>query len=305
MIRSRALAAAVLPLTLIAAALTTGCTAAGPTVECAPEGDVSKALVIEGDFGGELTLTSETPVSVESLQRSVLIEGEGAEIGEGDSVQAQFTIIDGETGEVKSNAPADMLNDGESLTDWAQQALTCSRIGDRTAIVVPTPDVIGAGNAESYGLKEESSLILVFDFTDLQKGCETLAPREEKYPEVELGDGTTKPEITIPKCMEEPTELEVTTLSEGDGPVVQEGDTVSFDYVGMFWRTGEIFDSSWDRGQALELPTTQVIEGFSKAMVGQKVGSTVLSVVPDELGYNDGNGVRVFVIDIREIVPAE
>lgn len=59
------------------------------------------------------------------------------------------------------------------------------------------------------------------------------------------------------------------------------------------WLTdGTQFDSSWDRESPDDVLTFQagvggVIQGWDDGIVGQKVGSRVLLVVPSDLGYGE------------------
>ena len=305
--RSRALLAAALPATLLAVSLV-GCTAAGGGiqtdalgVDCAAPGDGSRSVQVDGEFGGAIELTSSTPVDATDVQRSVLIDGTGEVFAEGQQVTATYTIFNGKTGEVIGNQPdASLVNDEASFTDaaWLGEAVRCGAVDQRAVIVMPVDDALNGSDPATLGftdLAADDTFIFVFDFTAAQEVCETTVPRDEEFPKVELGENG--PTITIPECMEEPTELEITTLVEGDGAVVADGDTVTVNYTGVFWRNGEEFDSSWTRGQPAEFPTDGVIEGFKQALVGQKVGSTVLAVLPSEFGYNDGE-VRVFVLEI-------
>ena len=74
------------------------------------------------------------------------------------------------------------------------------------------------------------------------------------------------------------------------------------------WNTGEIFDSSWQRGAPATFPTDGVIQGFRDALVGQTVGSQVIAIIPPDLGYGPQGGTPdgsigaedtiVFVVDI-------
>jgi len=97
-------------------------------------------------------------------------------------------------------------------------------------------------------------------------------------------------------------------LSEGDGPVLEEGSTATLDYYGVNGRTGKKFDDSFSRGEPATFSLAQVVPGFSKGLTGQKQGSRVLIAMPGADGYdsNGGNpqiGVEVgdtliFVVDI-------
>lgn len=76
---------------------------------------------------------------------------------------------------------------------------------------------------------------------------------------------------------------------EGDGAVVAEDNTVTVCYLGVNGRTGERFDSSFDRGKPASFAANGVIAGFQKALVGQKVGSSVGVAIAPQDGYTTGN----------------
>ena len=64
--------------------------------------------------------------------------------------------------------------------------------------------------------------------------------------------------------------------------------TASVCYVGVNGRDGSVFDSSYQRGEPAEFPLNGVVAGFQKAIVGQKVGSTVAVAMTSADGYPDG-----------------
>lgn len=79
-------------------------------------------------------------------------------------------------------------------------------------------------------------------------------------------------------------------LREGTGTQkVGDDATVSINYVGVNGRTGEIFDSSFERGEPTSFPLGSVITGFKVGLVGQSVGSRVLIGMPSEDGYPEGS----------------
>jgi peptidylprolyl isomerase len=93
-------------------------------------------------------------------------------------------------------------------------------------------------------------------------------------------------------------------LTEGDGPVVKDGDDVTVDYMGLRWDTNEVFDESFSR-EPTTFGTGDVVRGFGAALVGQKVGTTLLVSMPPELGYGveeTSNGLggktMVFLVEI-------
>ncbi|HLR83383.1 MAG TPA: FKBP-type peptidyl-prolyl cis-trans isomerase [Nocardioidaceae bacterium] len=122
--------------------------------------------------------------------------------------------------------------------------------------------------------------------------------------EGEYGD---EPKVTVDGTFEvEATDVQV--MSEGDGDAVEETDTVEVDYHGVGGTTGEVFDSSFERGEPARFPLDGVVAGFSKAIAGQHVGSRVAVAVAPEDGYPEGtpdgaikpDESLVFVIDILD-----
>ncbi len=126
------------------------------------------------------------------------------------------------------------------------------------------------------------------------------------FPTVKGGYGT-KPTLTFANANPSKS-LQVKVLSEGTGPVVVKGQLLIADYLGQIWR-GKVFDNSYDRKEPIATPigTGQVIKGWDLGLVGKKVGSRVLLVIPPADGYgsagSSGAGIKgtdtlAFVIDI-------
>lgn len=124
------------------------------------------------------------------------------------------------------------------------------------------------------------------------------------------GDFARKPQLTFESSEASP-ELLVETLIEGDGQVVEAGDTIHCHYLGQIW-DGDIFDNSYDRGQALsfQIGVGMVIRGWDEGLLGHKVGSRVLLSIPSDYGYGSrgvpqagikGGDTLVFVTDIMGI----
>lgn len=120
------------------------------------------------------------------------------------------------------------------------------------------------------------------------------------------GDFGAEPEVDLdtPVSVEETS---VETLTEGDGEEIAEGDTVIVNYAGLNGRSGELFDSSYVRGQPAAFTTTGVIPGLAKALEGQTVGSRVVAAVPPADGFGaegspesriEGDDTLVFVVDL-------
>ncbi len=95
-------------------------------------------------------------------------------------------------------------------------------------------------------------------------------------------------------------------LRPGGDQLLTATSTVTLDYVGVNGTTGEIFDSSYDRGEPATFSLTGVVTGFQKGLEGQAVGSRVLIGMPSSDGYPDGTpdgsiqpgDSIIFVVDI-------
>lgn len=62
-------------------------------------------------------------------------------------------------------------------------------------------------------------------------------------------------------------------------------------YEGSFVDGGEVFDSSFARGEPAEFPLGMVVAGFSEAITHMRPGDEVIATFPGSLGYGpDGRG---------------
>lgn len=105
-----------------------------------------------------------------------------------------------------------------------------------------------------------------------------------------------------------PSELEIEDITLGDGPVAENGKTVSVHYVGVTHSEGEEFDASYNRGTPLEFPlgVGMVIPGWEQGIAGMKVGGRRRLTIPPHLAYGERgaggvigpNETLIFVCDL-------
>lgn len=102
-----------------------------------------------------------------------------------------------------------------------------------------------------------------------------------------------------------PSELTIQEVVIGDGAEAPANSTVKVHYLGVDYETGEEFDSSWSRGEAIEFPLNRLIKGWQDGIPGMKVGGRRTLICPPELAYGPaGSGHRlsgrtlIFVIDL-------
>jgi peptidylprolyl isomerase len=97
-------------------------------------------------------------------------------------------------------------------------------------------------------------------------------------------------------------------LITGTGAVAKEGSNVTVNYVGVLYKTGKEFDSSWSRKQTFSTPLASgsVIPGWVQGIAGMKVGGRRELIIPPSLGYGKAgspptippNATLVFVVDL-------
>ena len=75
-------------------------------------------------------------------------------------------------------------------------------------------------------------------------------------------------------------------IKEGNGPMPKDTSMVKVNYEGRTIE-GKVFDSSYKRGEPLELRANQVIKGWTDALVHMPVGSVWEVYIPQELAYGE------------------
>lgn len=117
----------------------------------------------------------------------------------------------------------------------------------------------------------------------------------------------TKPKVVVPKGAP-PKKLVIKEVEKGSGPAAKPGDEVTVQYVGVSYKSGKEFDSSWSRNEpfSFKLGAGQVIPGWDQGVVGMKVGGRRELIIPSNLAYGpEGsppaigpNETLIFVIDL-------
>ncbi|MGJ4843018.1 FKBP-type peptidyl-prolyl cis-trans isomerase [Leifsonia sp. Le1] len=277
-------------------------------------GDASKSIKVSGDFGATPKVTVPTPLKTTDIERSVVITGKGAEVKGGSSVAIALAAYNGITGKeltpavgFDGQAPQTIQVDDKTYVPGLVRAVECLPLKSRVVLTATAKEAFGSRDISTLNIKPTDPVVFV---VDLAKEVPTRADGKSVtppagFPTVKLSS-SGEPNITIPKS-DPPTETKIGVLKQGDGDVVQPGDTVTVQYKGVLWRNGQTFDSSWSRGESVSFQTTGVVVGFKKALEGQKVGSQVIAIVPPADGYGaKGSGdikatdTMVFVVDILD-----
>lgn len=126
-------------------------------------------------------------------------------------------------------------------------------------------------------------------------------------------DLTGYPVITS-KSSTAPKNIEVKDLVVGKGAAATSSSTVTVQYVGVLYKNGTKFDSSWDGGTPAQFSLTGVVKGFQFGIAGTKgvppmhVGGRRIIIMPASLAYGNkangsipANSPLVFVVDLKAV----
>ncbi len=113
-----------------------------------------------------------------------------------------------------------------------------------------------------------------------------------------------------------PATLQCMDLVVGKGKPATATSTVSVQYVGVLYKNGTFFDSSWKNngGKPVSFPLTGVVAGFTQGIGGagkvapMRVGGRRIMILPASLGYGasangsiPANSPLVFVVDLTKV----
>jgi FKBP-type peptidyl-prolyl cis-trans isomerase len=119
-----------------------------------------------------------------------------------------------------------------------------------------------------------------------------------------------KPVVAVPKGPP-PAKLVIKDLVPGSGQAASTGQSITVNYVGVLYKGGKEFDSSWKTGKPFTTPlsTGSVISGWVQGVAGMKVGGRRELIIPPTLGYGKRgspptippSSTLVFVIDLLSV----
>ena len=288
---------------------------AGPA-EAPPSSVDLDAVTVSGTSAPTVSVSA--PFTVAATQRRVLLAGPGCPVAPGQSVTIDYLGLNGTDGKVfdSSFTKADRAHfvlDPQQIIKGLVTGLSGVSVGSRVLIAVPPADGYGSTGAASAGIGPTDTLLFLVDVkaarTPLSRAAGTAVTPRAGLPKVTL-DGTGKPSIIVPTTAA-PADLVVQPLIKGTGATVTKGQTITVHYTGVIWPGGKEFDSSWTSGTpaSFAIGVGSVISGWDRGLVGQRIGSQVLLVIPPAQGYGTsgkseagikGTDTLVFVIDILD-----
>ncbi len=266
------------------------------------------AVKVEGAYGKSPKVTVKSPWAIDQTRTEVLQPSNGPIVQPGSTVEVNYYGVNGRTGKRFD----DSFSRGQSIAFPLDQVvpgfskgLQGQHQGSRVVVAMPGSDGYDAsGGSPQAGINVGDTLVFVVDIVAVPLSAPagtTVAPKAG-LPTV--SGPVDKPVVTVPKT-DPPTSLVVQPLIEGKGKAVAAADSVTINYTWVDWNTGKVLEQTYGSKPATA-SLASLVPGLQKALVGQKVGSRVLVVVPPAQGYPQGNATPkvdagdtlVFVVDV-------
>lgn len=279
-----------------------------------PVSDSLKSIKVTGAPLSEPKVDFTAPFAIDKTRVEVLKAGTGAKAAANSYVTVHYYGVDGRTGKVfdqsytrkaTSTFPLDQVITG------FKTGLTGQAEGSRVLIAMPGKDGYdAAGGSQDGTIAVGDTLVFVVDIVavSVSQPSGKAVPAPAGAPTV-TGTAADKPVVTIPSTPA-PTTMLAANLIEGSGVAVAKDDAIRVRYVGYSWKTGKVIDDQFATASDGKLSST--IPGWQSGLLGKKVGSRVLLVLPPADGYPQGStnppvdagDTVVYVIDLLFAYPA-
>ncbi|MEU9010089.1 FKBP-type peptidyl-prolyl cis-trans isomerase [Streptomyces sp. NPDC048479] len=273
------------------------------------------AITAGAKFGQKPTLAKGEGDPPKELKVEVISKGDGATTKKGDALQVNYLGQTWVSDKPFDNSfdrkePLDLtLGAGDVIPGW-EKGLEGQKVGSRVEMSIPP--ALGYGDqAKGDQIPANSTLVFVVDILKATtipvsaKGTE-VAQDNIDLPKVGINTDGKAPSVTFPKESDPPKKLVSNYVLEGTGPVVTAKDTVIVNYEAYLWNGAKKFDSTYQRGKPQTFPLAQVtLKGLKDGLVGKKVGSRLLLVIPPDQAFGaeekqgvPKNSTLVFAVDL-------
>ncbi|QPL95772.1 FKBP-type peptidyl-prolyl cis-trans isomerase [Streptomyces clavuligerus] len=273
------------------------------------------AITAGAKFGEKPTLAKGVGAPPKELKIEVISEGKGAVLKKGDLANVNYLgqVWDGTEpfdNSFDRKQPFEVSVGGRGVIEGWQKALDGQKVGSRLEVSIPP--ALAYKDKEQPGIKANSTLVFVMDIVEAKsiplsaKGTE-VPQTDSALPVVGTNTDGQAPSVKIPSSTP-PKELVAEYVLEGSGPELTETDSVLVRYQGYVWKGAEQFDSTYRTQTTPTWPLAQVtVPGLKQGLVGKKVGSRVLLVLPPDQGFGDKqqnnipkDSTLVFVVDLLD-----
>lgn len=275
------------------------------------------SLSVTGDVGKDLTVKFDGEIGVDKLESKTLVEGDGAEVKDGDIVMAHLWIGNGftkkEAYSTYEEKTPQKLTVGKDLAKGIKAAIEGHTIGSRVAVAAPPKDAFGDAGNPQLGIGNQDQVVFIVDLMSevdppLKEPAGTAVPQPSDAPKI-IWKKDVPTGFDFTNAARPGAKTRVIPVIKGTGKVVEVGQEVTANYLGVVFGGKKPFDESYSKGEAVPFPLKfpgGVIKGWVDGLAGQTIGSRVILVIPWKDAYGEkGNpptiGKKadlVFVVDI-------
>ncbi len=276
-----------------------GCSAVNQP--CEPEnhaGAASSVVEATGRLGAEPKTDFPTPLVTDGAQVSTIHTGTGRVVRYGDVAALDVTVYLGATGETLTateySKTGSFLQKAGAKGQILSHAVACRTVGSRLAYTTTIGSFFGAGAGAQAGVSDKATIVAIVDVMRAYAGKATgrNVPGMNGMPAVTLTPAG-RPGISVPN-EKAPTDLRISTLKQGSGREVKKGDTVLVNYTAVDWDAKTVDGTSWDDdvpvavvAESVKDHADGVAPGWAKALIGSRVGSQVVVVIPPKENSSD------------------
>ncbi|MER6426082.1 FKBP-type peptidyl-prolyl cis-trans isomerase [Streptomyces sp. NPDC001137] len=280
---------------------------------------------VSGQFGSRATISVPKSAPSDKFVVAPQTQGRGPAAHTGDVAIVRYTAKVWRTGKVlpgpyDKGARPQVFAVGRGVTLPAlDRAVQGQRAGSRVLVVAPPAAAYGTTGSAPLHVTGKDTIVYAVDILDVID-AHALVPGDQNslsdaLPEVHMNKGDGTATLSVPDEAA-PKGLVVQRLVDGAGPVVKAGQTLVLQHSSAAWEAARgkdeadlVLSSHADGGPLpVVIGRGNVIAGWDRALVGQRVGSRVLAVIPAPLAYGlhppKGLAPGATVISVLDILAA-
>ena len=198
---------------------------------------------------------------------------------------------------------------GQQVGEQMVKGLNYEVFGNDSSQQISAKNLVAGFVAGVTGKKQLMTLMQARVLAEEKMHTVKAAAMEKQYGEYKkqnekfLADNAKKPGVVTL-----PSGVQYKVLTEGKGATPADTSVVKVHYEGKTI-DGKVFDSSYKRGDAVEMRANQVIKGWTEALTHMKAGSKYEVYIPQALAYGEraqGQAIKpfstlVFTIELLEV----
>jgi len=274
------------------------------------------AVTISGDVGTAPDVTWNSKMTATDVQNTTVTKGEGDTVEKGDLVSAHIWVGNASTEKTAystyDQGGAQSVTVDSNLSPVLADAMTGATVGSRIAVTTPADKLFGESGNAQLNIGNKDPILVIIHIISKPKpplsGPKCKAQPSPAWAPKIVEKGTKVSSLNFAGTPKPDGKLRSAVLIQGTGATVKKGQTITVNYLGQVYKGKKPFDESYTKTPAsFGIGTGQVISGWDKTLVGQKVGSRLILAIPPKEGYGKkgqptagikGTDTLYFVVDI-------